>query len=171
MRYYILEHVFFFFSFVRQLQSPLPSQTSLSNINSILTNVGGLCSVFLYELPLYGPDDNPFLLVSAMLYLLWFPCASQDSCWGSLAPWGCDCLLVALKQALAILSLCSSSFVQLHSESSSWVCVHGADGPRSHLLSAGLSTGRLYLPRHLVIQSLSSRFFPMSVIPFACFLG
>lgn len=75
MSYYILEHGFFFFfplPFVRQLQSPVLSQTSpLVTVPSpILVVFAQFSSV---NCLLFGLDDQPFLSVSAVLYLLWFP--------------------------------------------------------------------------------------------------
>lgn len=100
----------------------------------------GLFSAFLSELCFLGPGRQPisfylsdprFSLVSFCFYVI----PSRDSCWGLWLLEGVTVSL-ALKQASAVLCQCVMFISELHSASSSWVCVHSLIGPHSHLLSA-----------------------------------
>ena len=75
---------FFPLLFVMELQSPLPSQTSFSNIDNLLTSVSSLFCLPLWTL-LFGLHENPFLfglsdpgfsVASFCFYVI----TSHDSC-------------------------------------------------------------------------------------------
>ena len=106
-----------------------------------------------------GPRWQPIsfdLAIPDFLCLLLLPHLSLSGfLLGSLVTWKCDCGSLALRLWLFCIRVLGS-FLELHSVSSSWVCVHVLTGPYSYCLlpASVMVCSSLMLSHGLVPTSL-----------------
>lgn len=171
MSYYILEHVFFLYLLYCIFRALCPPRLLSHQWQDPPQCWWSFLTFPLWTLFDLGLNDNLFILLSVLLDLLWFPSVSQHSCWGSLVPWRCDCLLVALSCQTSFgcfescVQVCSATLSEFL-ESVSMVLM----GP---VLTRGQQAPPPILrpsPDAWSSTAYLSHFLTMSVILFACFL-